>query len=311
MNNHQIFINRNNRNGVEHLEIFWDKLPTYGRITTNSALDIREISQQAKQMFHCHNFYVLGLTTSEKLIYETPYGIEDIPSGTLIIEHPKVLHRYQNKKYAKDTLFISFSEEVLRHLNSKDAEFFKYDFLLRQQKIVFKNESLLAQFKGVFDEMTSEPQVDGNEEIYIIKQCARLLLIFAIIIQQIKENKPLNDVLLERKKAHHDDIVKFLSLVEQYHTTAEGHHNEYYCNALGISKKTLNKWVCDYMGQTPKYVINKEIITSAKAFLLNTDWSIKNIAEKLGYEESSHFCRFFKKMTGMSALSFKEKIMEL
>ena len=51
MNYRQIFINRNNRNGIEHLEIFWDKLPTYGRITTNSALDIREISQQAEQMF--------------------------------------------------------------------------------------------------------------------------------------------------------------------------------------------------------------------------------------------------------------------
>ena len=61
------------------------------------------------------------------------------------------------------------------------------------------------------------------------------------------------------------------------------------------------------MGDTlPLTVINDRIILEAKRLLLYSDKTAKEIAYELGYNESGHFSRFFKKEVGLSPINFKK-----
>lgn len=45
-----------------------------------------------------------------------------------------------------------------------------------------------------------------------------------------------------------------------------------------------------------------------KTYLSSTDLSVKNIANELNYEDASYLCRFFRRMTGMSPLEYRERL---
>lgn len=54
------------------------------------------------------------------------------------------------------------------------------------------------------------------------------------------------------------------------------------------------------------YIIRKKILR-AQMLLVNKDWSIKEIALELGYDNVSYFCRVFNKIVGMSPMKFKKQ----
>lgn len=61
------------------------------------------------------------------------------------------------------------------------------------------------------------------------------------------------------------------------------------------------------VGMTPhKYIINRRI-NSAKEQLIHSTKSIKEIGYMVGYKDTSYFCQAFKKVTGYTPLSYRER----
>jgi len=79
-----------------------------------------------------------------------------------------------------------------------------------------------------------------------------------------------------------------------------------YANRLGISPKSLTKHFQKIGTQTPSDFIKKRIILEAKRKLVYTDFSVKEIAFDLGFNDPAYFSRFFTKATEMSPLQFKK-----
>ncbi len=90
-------------------------------------------------------------------------------------------------------------------------------------------------------------------------------------------------------------------LEEKFHSE---HRAGYYSKTIGVSARKL----CDIvMLNTGKYVsdfIMERVITEAKRMILVTDFSIKEIAFQLGFEEQSYFTKVFKKHTGITPTEF-------
>jgi AraC-like DNA-binding protein len=59
-------------------------------------------------------------------------------------------------------------------------------------------------------------------------------------------------------------------------------------------------------GRTVTDWISHQTLMVAKDFLLNTSYSSKEIAYKLGFSEPTHFSRFFKKQTQMAPNAFRK-----
>ncbi|KAF2518440.1 AraC family transcriptional regulator [Flavobacterium salilacus subsp. salilacus] len=95
-------------------------------------------------------------------------------------------------------------------------------------------------------------------------------------------------------------------MVEQNYRT---HHDvQFYAAALNKSPKTLANVFALYGKKTPLQIIQERVITEAKRLMYYTDKSMKEIAAETGFEDTSHFSRFFKKQTSTTPTEFKNTI---
>ena len=80
-----------------------------------------------------------------------------------------------------------------------------------------------------------------------------------------------------------------------------------YAALLNISESYLSEALKKQTGFPASYWIQQEVIMEAKRLLYYSELSVKEIAHNLGYNDHSYFSRFFRKATGASAVTFREK----
>jgi AraC family transcriptional activator of pobA len=104
-----------------------------------------------------------------------------------------------------------------------------------------------------------------------------------------------------------DSIVKsFLGLIE----TSQKPKNTvfHYAHELGVTPNYLNCRVKQATGYSAKYHINQLTVMQAKRKLMARDSSMKEIAYDLGFEDLTHFSKFFKVNSGTSFMEFKKEL---
>ena len=74
---------------------------------------------------------------------------------------------------------------------------------------------------------------------------------------------------------------------------------------LGMSRRSLNRYLEDY-GTSFKTIKESLILEIAKQKLTNSSISITNLAQELGYSDSSAFNRLFKRLTGYRPLEYRK-----
>lgn len=78
-----------------------------------------------------------------------------------------------------------------------------------------------------------------------------------------------------------------------------------YAFRLSIHVNHLNKILKAISGKTTTELISERLIHEAKILLMETDWTISEIAYSLGFEELAHFSNFFKKQTKITPVVFR------
>ena len=81
----------------------------------------------------------------------------------------------------------------------------------------------------------------------------------------------------------------------------------WYAGKLCISPKYLTALCMKYSGKTAKQWIDECISESVRLYLKSTDMSMKEIAFRLGFPNTSYFSRYVKKTFGMSPLAFRSE----
>ncbi|WP_334074915.1 MULTISPECIES: AraC family transcriptional regulator [Paenibacillus] len=75
-----------------------------------------------------------------------------------------------------------------------------------------------------------------------------------------------------------------------------------------ISVSTLRRVVHEYTGYPLNEFIHRLKTAEARNILLNTDMSVKEIGEALGYKDMFYFSRVFKRITGVSPRSYRSRV---
>lgn len=81
--------------------------------------------------------------------------------------------------------------------------------------------------------------------------------------------------------------------------------------SLRLTKPYISQLFKQETGQTVMSYVTDVKINRAKVLLQDTDLSILVISERLGYYDSSHFGRVFKKVTGLTPRAFRQQNSEL
>ncbi|SFN36716.1 AraC family transcriptional regulator, transcriptional activator of pobA [Algoriella xinjiangensis] len=86
------------------------------------------------------------------------------------------------------------------------------------------------------------------------------------------------------------------------------HSVEFYAKQLSISPSHLTRICRKVANETPKKIIALYFINEAKVLLTKVDYSISDVAFKLGFDDPSYFTRLFKQTTNYTPRSFRKKV---
>ncbi len=95
----------------------------------------------------------------------------------------------------------------------------------------------------------------------------------------------------------------FLSLVDMY--CHEHHHIKWYADKLHYTPIYLSNVVKRVTGSTVGDHIANCLVRQAKSLLLTTVLSVQEIADRLGFQNQSHFGTFFRRSVGKSPRAFR------
>lgn len=95
-----------------------------------------------------------------------------------------------------------------------------------------------------------------------------------------------------------------LLLAENYHSIKRPSQ---YAERMNLSLVYLNEVVKKTTGFSVSLCIREEVILQAKRLLYYTNLTIKEISQKVGYDDWAYFSRQFTKSTGLSPSEFRKK----
>ncbi|MDR2500105.1 MAG: AraC family transcriptional regulator [Treponema sp.] len=160
--------------------------------------------------------------------------------------------------------------------------------ILSRDRIFFKpglNETILAMYNGIFDEVRSQ------RPLYQLKACVQIMgLIGETLSYERRLSQPnvYEDIVNRTKGLMESNIYGEINL-----SSISGQ--------IGLSASRLNEVFKTYTSMTPyQYYIHIKIHKAES--LLEQDMAVKEVAFRLGFEDQYYFSRLFKHKTGVSPL---------
>jgi len=102
-----------------------------------------------------------------------------------------------------------------------------------------------------------------------------------------------------------DELARFYAALDrQISRTRSVAH---YARAAGVTPKRLGALVQAHTGHTAKQVIADRALLEAKRLLAHTSLSVKEIADRTGFSESTNFVKFFRQRVAQSPLAFRAR----
>lgn len=92
---------------------------------------------------------------------------------------------------------------------------------------------------------------------------------------------------------------------KQYHEVG------YYASLMNLSAGHLSELIKTQSGRPAIAHIHERLIVEARRLLFHTERSVKEIAFELGFEDSSYFNRFFKRLTGDTPAAYRQTTREM
>ena len=214
------------------------------------------------------------------------------PSSVIFI-HQDQVHRTLLLKNATVSIWAMSNENI-------DPEYLNLlEDIAPAKPLVLQNEALSVISEAVSLSLKLSERKD--EKLYrslLIGSCNTLIGL--VISQYLVRSKPLD------KLSRYEVVTKaFKALLERNFVTSKSPTE--YAQQLNISPSYLNECVKNTTGHSVSSNIQQRVILEAKRLLYHSDRSVKEIATELGYDDHPYFSRLFSKVTGMTALAFRNK----
>ncbi len=166
--------------------------------------------------------------------------------------------------------------------------------------ITLKSEYLLifSQFYDMLN-MVIEHSHDNpfrNEIIHSILSAAILA-----VCGELKQMLPPSDEKHLRPSTHFQRFIKLLHNSEIKYRPVE-----HYASELCISPKHLTAICKKYSGKTANDWIREQVLEDIKYYLKNTDLSIKQVCDRVGFSNTSFFGKYVKQHLGMTPVEFRK-----
>jgi len=246
---------------------------------------------------HKNNFYTLLIINQAQGKIEIDNEKINLLDGKIIIIKPRCINSIEINNKASGKI-ICFSEDFfsLRYTNNTLSQF---TFLEREAKVSFRLTEIQRQKLDILVHLIQdEYHLQKSETTKVIRS---YLNIFLFELERLYS--PMG--IVKTRNLKQNKIQQFEKLIETHFVTQKMPSG--YADMLNISANYLNKLCKEETGQTAGDLIRKQIIIEAQRLLHFTNFTINEIAYKLGFDSVSYFVTFFKKQTQKTPEQFRKE----
>jgi len=245
------------------------------------------------QELHRHSFYFILILKKGAGQHSIDFTAYPVKNNSVFFMRPGQVHQLILKSGSTGYLIgfgpdfyipaTASAKEVLRKVSSKN-----YCQLIRD-----KSAKLFCLLDYIIEEYTRK-QERHEEAIRSI-----LDIVFIELLRHSRHPGRTTGTNLYAQ----DRLEELQELIE---THVETHKQvAFYAEKMHLTPFQLNAITRSTLGKTCSALINDAVILEAKRYLTATSHQINQIADQLGYEDSSYFIRFFKKQTGYTPDAFR------
>ena len=229
----------------------------------------------------------------------------DVEENGLLFADPSVPYQYIDQDLEDGGYFCIFSADFLFNKKSE---------ILPDALPIFKNDHYPVfnisqeekiELSLIFEKMCREINSDYAYKYDLIRAYVAELIHYG---QKLLPNVSRNEL----RNALQRITEKFFNLLEQQfsinsHTDrVQVRTPREYAEKLCVHVNYLNKNLKETTGKSTSELLGERTAREGKILLKHSDWSIAQIAFSLGFDEVSHFSKFFKKHSGLTPLSFRQ-----
>lgn len=247
---------------------------------------------------HRHNYYEIFMFTKGGGVHQVDFKECEIADYSIHFISPGQVHHVQRDNDSHGFVIL-FSRDFFHVAPGNRKTLLGMPFLHNRTPDPLINLTAEA-FEGLFNLVTliqKEYNTDKEGKEEIIRSYLNILLL---------ESKRFYD------ERHPDDESGASSnLYQQFHLLleerfAELHQVNEYASELGVTEKQLNETTRTARGRTCLELIHQRIMLEARRLLVHSEYSIKEIAYYLHFEDPSHFGKFFKKRSGETPAVYRK-----
>jgi YesN/AraC family two-component response regulator len=288
------------KNNIYHLDLEYNNVPVPFVIKTMEEIDeqLGGISDQP----HRHNYYTViwpFTATGKHIIDFKEYPIQ--PHHIFFV-NPDQVHQIITDP--KPTGYVLLFTPEFLEKNSIRSDFIANLKLFQQRDesaALPINVRMRDKLKIFADQMMSAFNSMNELSLDVIGAYLKLFLIECNGHCSLSKN--INTQSVEVGKT----LVKsFKAIVEKQYT--KWHQVKDYADELNVTPNYLNEVIKSAINISAKDFIQNRLVIEAKRLVVFTEKSSKEIGYDLGFDDPSHFSKFFKSQSGQSLQDFKKSI---
>jgi len=247
---------------------------------------------------HKHDFYLLLLFTKGSGIHYVDFNSYPIKPGAVFMLSPGQVHSWKLSNNIDGYVFFhskTFYDEGYTNEKITNYPFFNST---HNQPFVIVKKINLAPIELLFKEILKEYQQSKPLRLNKLHALVNILYI------------ELTRIYTTGKKIKNE---KYLNAAKKLEYLIDVHYKEIkfpteYASLMNMTERHLNRITKTCLSKTPTELISDRIILEAKRMLIHSDCIVSEVAEELGYFDSSYFSRFFKKKCGKTPAQFATSV---
>ena len=265
-----------------------------------------EFDKNFRAQEEAHDFWELVYADKENIICTADDEQIFLAPGEMLFHKPNVRHAlFADGKKAPNVCILSFE------CKSEAMRFFE-DRKLRPDKSFLRFlYGVIEEGKRTFDIPFSSPECKkmnllatptlGGEQI--IKNYLELLLIN--LMRSLTETSGGNDTFLMEGEFHSKPVSEVLRLLEEHVEGILG--IDEICATVGYSRAYIFKEFKKVTGKSVMAHYTALKMERAKQLLREREFSVKQIADRLGFDTANYFSKVFRAHTGQTPTAYQKR----
>ncbi|MEO0338165.1 MAG: helix-turn-helix transcriptional regulator [Bacteroidota bacterium] len=261
--------------------------------------EIEQHKPAVQEQPHRHDYYTLIFVSEAEGVHHIDFKDYPLTTNTFYLLSPEQVHHMEVVGLPKGQVLL-FTADFLQYYSMPIEQLINLDLFYNcaEAPPIQVPQAKLAAVNNVLKIIAVED--DHKEWNYLQIIGAQIKHLFYLLKRIKTETKPAQSFIPSRKSII---VQQFKRDLEQ--SFRSNHKVSEYAALQTLSSIYLNEVIKAETGSSAKEMIQQRILLEAKRLAKYTDWSMKEIAYHLGFEDNAHFSKLFKKLEGINFSTFK------